>query len=75
MASKDLGSVANNGKYYSPKYFVFKWKSSDDVVIETASKSLHDSRSKAEVMFTEEELENDYLYEYITIEIKKVTLV
>ena len=31
MVSKDLGTVANNGKYYSPKYWVMKWKDKDDV--------------------------------------------
>lgn len=75
MESKDLGSIATNGKYYSPKYWVLKWKNSDDVAIETASKSLSITKSKAEEMFTEEQLKNDYLYEYILIEIKKVIFV
>ena len=74
MVSKDLGTVANNGKYYSPKYWVMKWKDKDDVVIETASKSLLDCQEKVDKLFTENELENDTLYEFISIEIKKVTI-
>ena len=70
MVSKDLGTVANNGKYYSPKYWVMKWKNKDDVVIETASKSLLDCQEKADKLFTE----NDTLYEFISIEIKKVII-
>lgn len=73
MVSKDLGSIANNGKYYSPKYWVMKFKDKDDVVIETASKSLIDCHEKADKLFTEKELEDDTLYEFISIEIKKVT--
>lgn len=72
MISKELGSIANNGRYYSPKYWVMKWKEKDDVVIETASKSLTDSREKADKLFTEEQLEDDTLYEFISIEIKKI---
>ena len=53
MVSKDLGTVANNGKYYSPKYWVMKWKDKDDVVIETASKSLLDCQEKSDKLFTE----------------------
>ena len=75
MKSKDLGSVAANGQYYSPKYWVFKWKDKDDVQIETASKCLLDSQAKAEQWFTEKQLNDDTLYEYIMIEIKKVTKV
>ena len=51
MVSKDLGTVANNGKYYSPKYWVMKWKDKDDVVIETASKSLPDCQEKVDKLF------------------------
>ena len=53
MVNKDLGTVANNGKYYSPKYWVMKWKDKDDVVIETTSKSLLDCQEKADKLFTE----------------------
>lgn len=72
METKGLGTIANNGKYYSPKYWVMKWKDKDDVVIETASKCLMDSRSKAEQWYTEKQLEDDSKYEFISIEIRKV---
>ena len=72
METKGLGSIANNGKYYSPKYWVMKWKDKDDVVIETANKSLTRTMELSESIYTEQELENTDLYEYISIEIKKV---
>lgn len=72
METNGLGTIASNGRYYSPKYWVMKWIDKDDVVIETASKNLLDSKEKAFKIYSDLELEDKSKYEFITIEIARV---
>lgn len=46
MNIQQVGSVADNGKFYTPKYFVAKYKYDTDVLLETADKSLDGCREK-----------------------------
>ncbi len=46
MSIQQVGSLSNNGVFYTPKYFVAKYKDSTDVILETADKSLDGCREK-----------------------------
>lgn len=50
----EVGRVANNGKFYTPKNFVGKFKNSDDVLINTAHKGLYGCRGLVESIYPDE---------------------
>ena len=67
---QQVGKVANNGKFYTPKYWVAKFKTDSDVLIQTARKCLMDCQELAEKLYSKE-VEDDELV-YITIQITNV---
>lgn len=72
MISPELqvGKVANNGQFYTPKYWVAKLKTDSDVLIQTAHKSLSGCQELTESLFFNA-LDNDEIV-YLSIQITNV---
>lgn len=64
-----VGSVASNGKFYTPKYWVAKLKTDSDVLIQTAHKSLNDCQRITEDFYKDAVYKDEVVY--ILIEIRK----
>lgn len=68
---EQIGKVAvANGKFYTPKYWVAKFKNETDVIIQTASKSLSHCKDLTEKVLPKNFDEDSVVY--ITIELRNV---
>lgn len=68
---EQIGKIAQaDGKFYTPKYWVAKFKTDTDVIIETASKSLMDCQIKTENLYPRSVEEEQIVY--ITVQLTNV---
>lgn len=68
---EQVGKVAQaDGKFYTPKYWVAKFKTDSDVLLSTASKNLHVCQEHADNLYPDA-VENDDLV-FILVEVKNV---